>query len=962
MNTKWEAFCKAAEKADVKPPDDPNLVDTLKSVFFFSDFVATSCIRNPEMLAEMVANGDLEKQYSVDEYDTRLKESLSKIAETIKRDKSQNLDSTIKHHLRELRQHEMVRIAFRDLSGFAGLSDTMTELSAFADRCLKWSLSVLFQHQCEKFGTPKKSDGSIQQLVIIGMGKLGARELNFSSDIDLIFAYPDTGIVSGRPKSVSSEEFFVRLCRKLVNVISETTLDGLVFRIDLDLRPFGKSGPIVMSFDAMEDYYQRQGREWERYAWIKARVVADGNGEGARFLKKMKPFVYRRYLDFATFESFRDMKRRIEVEVKRKGMTNNIKLGPGGIREIEFFGQIFQLIRGGILPALQECRIQKVLQILFWEGHIDEKVCEGLTSAYKFLRKTEHRLQEFADQQTHSLPLHAEGRKRLAASMGFDEWKPFSFQLKKHMEYVHRHFMILLGAKDTDDQADGKNKNEKRLESIGLDPIEDEKTGKILSDAGFDAPEEVMRLLYHLQSAPATKALSAEGRKRLDRLVPQILKAVVSSDHPVLALGRIIELIKTIERRTNYLALLLENPTALAYLVKFANASSWIINFFSRHPLLLDELLDPRALYAPPKKSELEKEIRHRLEQISPFDIEFQMEELRIFKQINVLRVAASDIAGVLPLLKVSDHLTNIAEAVIHEVLELSWNHLTQKHGKPKCVLDGKKCARGFAVIAYGKLGGIELGYGSDLDLIFLHAGEKGATTDGNQPVDNAQFFARLGQRVLHILSSHTPTGILYEIDMRLRPSGGSGLLVSHIQAFEKYQAKSAWTWEHQALIKARPIAGDIRLKSRFEQIREKVLARRRVKGVLQKRIAGMRERMRKELFRHEAGVFDLKQGAGGIVDIEFLVQYLMLLRSNEHKKLIKWTDNVRIIRALFETGIIDDYTAHVLRHAYLVYRSLGHQLSLQEKPAKISEDDFLDLREKIKEIWDFFIKGTDHR
>ena len=962
MNTKWEAFCKAAEKADVNPPENPDFVETLKRVFFFSDFVATSCIRNPEMLVDMAANGDLEKQYSINEYDARLKELLSQIAETIKRDKSQNLDSRIKHTLRLFRQHEMVRIAFRDLSGFAGLSDTMAELSAFADRCLKWSLSALFQHQCEKFGAPKKSDGSIQQLVIIGMGKLGANELNFSSDIDLIFAYPDTGIACGRPKSVNSEEFFVRLCRKLVNVISETTLHGIVFRIDLGLRPFGKNGPIVMSFDAMEDYYQRQGREWERYAWVKARIVADGNGEGASFIERMKPFVYRRYLDFATFESFRDMKRRIEVEVKRKGMKNNIKLGPGGIREIEFFGQIFQLIRGGILPALQERRIQKVLQILFTKGYIDEKVCAKLTSAYEFLRKTEHRLQEFADQQTHSLPLHAEGRKRLAASMGFDEWELFSIQLKKHMEYVHGQFMILLGAKNRDDRADSKKKIDQGLESIGLDPIEDEKTAKILSDAGFDAPKDVMHLLYDLQNAPATKALSAKGRKRLDRLVPQILKAVVSSERPMLALSRIIELIKTVERRTNYLALLLENPTVLTYLVKFADASAWIINFFSRYPLLLDELLDPRALYAPPKKTELEEEIRHRLEQISPLDIEFQMEELRIFKQINVLRVAASDISGVLSLLKVSDHLSNIAEVVMHEVLELSWKHLTLKHGKPKCILNGEKCDQGFAVIAYGKLGGIEFGYGSDLDLIFLHAGEKGATTDGNQPIDNAQFFARLGQRVLHILSSHTPTGVLYETDMRLRPSGSSGLLVSHIQAFEKYQAKNAWTWEHQALIKARPITGDVRLKRRFEQIREKVLTRRRVKKELQKQIAGMRGRMKGEFFRHEAGVFDLKQGAGGIVDIEFLVQYLILLKSSAHPRLIQRTDNVRLIQSLLETDVIDQQTAHIFRHAYLVYRSLIHRLSLQEKPAKISEKRFLDLRKKVMEIWDFFIEKSGHR
>ncbi len=946
---KYEAFLAAAKDADVSLPDDFEFINELKSVFTFSDFVFKSCARDPKFFKDLHESGDLQRTFRTDEFREKLISYLIDVKD----------DAQLSSKLRRFRRQHMVRIAWRDLAGSANLSETMDDLSALADACIDQAVFFLYQWQCLKYGIPTAHDGSHQRLVVMGMGKLGGEELNFSSDVDLIFAYPETGITQGGLESINNEEFFVRLCRQLIKIIGATTPDGVVFRVDVDLRPYGESGPVVMSFDAIEEYYQEQGREWERYAWIKARVVAGDKDTGETLLKSLKPFVFRRYLDFGVFESLRKMKQKISLEVKRKGMTNNIKLGYGGIREVEFFGQIFQLIRGGVTPSLQERRIQKTLKILTNENYISKKVCDELTGAYIFLRNAEHRLQEFSDQQTHVIPSDSVAKMRLAASMGFDTTEAFDRQLEKHRKIVHSHFDKLLEAKDSESTDDRTKEIKNGLESIWENLLEDKNRQKILLAAGYENFDEVERLLDHLRKHPATRSLSSDGRQRLDRLMPLMLEEIGRSEHPIVVLNRIVDLIKTIEQRTNYLALLLENPTAIVHMVNLVSASPWIVSFLSRHPVLLDELLDPRTLYRPPEKPELQKEIRKRLDLASNQDFEHQIQELCIFKQVNTLRVAAADVTGALTLMRTSDHLTEIAETVLKEVVELSWSHLVEKHGAPTCQMDGMEIGRGFSVIAYGKLGGIELGYGSDLDMVFLHAGTKGQTFGGKHPIDNQQFFARLGQRVIHILTTHSAVGKLYEPDMRLRPSGSSGILVSHIEGFKDYQTNKAWTWEHQALIKARPISGDINMAKRFEQIRNEVLARPRIKAQLKQDVVDMRERLRKELSNTEPGLFDLKQDTGGIVDIEFLVQYLVLLKSFEYKELLKWTDIVRLLETLKETGIINDQVAHILKVAYLTYRSAVHQFSLQEKPAKAPEIKFFGMRENVRQIWKE-IMGTE--
>jgi glutamate-ammonia-ligase adenylyltransferase len=725
--------------------------------------------------------------------------------------------------------------------------------------------------------------------------------------------------------------------------------------VDLRLRPFGDNGPLVLSFDAMERYYQEQGRDWERYAWIKARAVAGDARAGEGLLKRLHPFVYRRYLDFGAFESLRAMKHMISQEVARRGMHQNIKLGRGGIREIEFFGQMFQLIRGGVSPELQRGPIREVLAALAAEGHIPKAVQQELDAAYVFLRTVEHHLQEAADQQTHELPSDPIGQARLAASLGYDRYDAFMAALERHRDAVHGHFQLLLESTEAD-RADRRHVN-------GLSDIWHQKMGvseasAALERMGYLPPAEALQILKDLHEDSATRALSAIGRQRLDRLIPMVLAEAGRASQPLTALRRLAELIRAVERRTSYLALLLEYPAALSHLVKLADASPWIASLLAQHPVLLDELLDPRTLYRPPSREALTAEIGRRLGRAPEEDLEAQIEALCIFKQINVLRVAAADVSGRLPLMRVSDFLSDIAEVTINVVVDLAWRHLVERHGLPECRLDGIPCERGFGVVAYGKLGGLELGYGSDLDLVFLHTGVDGQTHGGPRPIDNAQFFNRLGQRVIHLLTSHTRAGRVYEIDMRLRPSGISGILVQHVDAFREYQLNHAWTWEHQALIKARPVSGERLITSRFEGIRAEVLSRRRSRTALHTDVADMRSRMRAEHHRPEPGTFDLKQDPGGIVDIEFLVQYLVLRHAHRYPELVRWTDNVRLIQALISSAVLNEYTAHVLKHAYLIYRAAAHQLSLQEKPARVPAEKFAPLQQRIRQIWEAFFPG----
>ncbi len=932
------------EASNLQIPESSTVICDLKTAFLFSDFIFYNLTRNTVLFKELFESNCLYSAYPSGTYANYLSHILQNAS-----DEKQIAEITSLFRCRE-----MIRIAFRDLTGYADLSETMSDLSALADACIDGVFSKLYDQFTAQYGIPKNQSGKNQNIVVVGLGKLGANELNFSSDVDLMFAFPEDGITSGKHESITNHEFFLLLSRAFLKIFAGSSSAGIIFRVDLRLRPFGENGPLIMSFNSLEEYYEALGREWERYALIKARVVAGDKIAGYHLLKRLNPFIYRRYLDYNAFESLREMKQSIDFEIQRKGFKGNIKLGPGGIREIEFFGQAFQLIRGGVLPLLQEPSILKVLNILVEEKYISPSTCDELTDAYLFLRNTEHRLQEFDDRQTHSLPTEETKLFLLSLSLGFSDIDQFSRQLHAHIKNVHDHFTQILS---TADQEQPVSEGKKELSGIWENLFEPKDGEVILLSAGFQKPSDILKQIIGLKDDTATRSLSRDGRRKLDQLIPRVLEITGQSEQPDLSFFRIVELIKAIEQRTNYLSLLIENPGALKQLVSLSIASPWIIKFLTQHPVLKNELREARIQNSPPDRNQLKKKKKKRLKSVPIDDLELQIEQLCIFKQINTLRVATADISANYPLMRVSDHLSDIAELILAQVFNLSYHHIGKNYGYPSCSPDIKNSKQGFAVIAYGKLGGIELGYGSDLDMVFLHGAAPGKTLGGKfQSIDNSQFYTRLGQRIIHILTTHTRAGRLYEIDMRLRPSGSSGPLVSHINSFREYQANNAWTWEHQALVRARFICGDPAISNLFEVIRRETLMRKRDLSELRSEIRDMREKIRKVQGISEPGKFHLKQGKGGIIDIEFIVQYLILANAHQHSKLVKWSDNVRQLEALAQAGILENNTSLLLKEAYLTFRSSVHHLHLQDQPPVVDHPDLQAIGYTVAEIWKSYL------
>ncbi len=930
----WEDFASTSGETGSEM-DEGKVVDTLK-VWALSDFVAKACRREPALVGWMLTDGN--SSYTADRYRQELSTKLADVD-----DEKQLMEA-----LRLYRRDQMVRIAWRDLIGSADMVETTADLSNFADACIELALERLYRWHCEQWGTPVNEAEEPQQMVVLGMGKLGAFELNFSSDVDLIFAYPEDGETRGGRRAVSNQEFFIKLGQALIRALDSSTAHGFVFRVDMRLRPFGESSALAASFDALEDYYQVHGREWERYAMIKARVVAGDHQAGAELMRRLKPFVYRKYVDFGAFESLREMKAMIVREVQRKGMADNVKLGAGGIREVEFIGQAFQLIRGGREPTLQKRRILTVLEALRGFELLPDFVVDELVAAYIFLRNTEHRLQEFAEQQTHMLPSDDEGRLRLAFGMGFDDWINFESVLRNHMRRVHEHFEQVFAAPQTEHA----ESDELDLAGVWQGTLDDEQAAAALARAGYIVTGEVYRQVQAVASSRSYHNMSTTGQTRIDQLIPLLLGAVGGSADPDQTLVRLLRIVEAIGRRSSYIALLVENPMALSQLVRLCSASPWIASQLSRTPHLLDELLDPRTLYSPPQRDAVRNEVRQRLMHIDSEDLEAQMEVLRRIKQTAVLRVAAADVMEAVPLMVVSDHLTDIAEVMVEAAFDLAWRHLVARHGRPQCG-DSRVCDSGFAVIGYGKLGGLELGYGSDLDLVFLHSVESAdRSTNGDKPIDNAVFYARLGQRMIHILNTRTPAGVLYEVDTRLRPSGASGLLVSNVDAFADYQREHAWTWEHQALVRARLITGDAGIAEAFEQLRTEILTRRRDPESLRREVVEMREKMRSQLSQGQAGKFDLKQAPGGIADIEFMVQYGVLAWAYEHPRLVQFSDNIRLLENFAQCGLMADDESALLCDVYRAYRRRAHHLTLQERPVEADETEFVKERDAVLRLW----------
>ncbi len=903
-----------------------------------SDFVATTVARYPEIFAGLLSSGDLDRPYDPGEMQRGLVAALKDLKWELVDDEG------LQRRLRIYRRREMLRLIWRDLGGVATLEETLEDLSELADVCITQALSWTQAWTKAELGIPRNPHGEEQCLLVIGMGKLGARELNMSSDIDIILAFPDMGQVDG-PRSLTNEQFFIRLGQRLVRSLDAITVDGFVFRVDTRLRPFGDAGPLAMSFEAMEYYYQDQAREWERYAMIKARVVAGPRDQAERLAAMLRPFVYRRYLDFGAIESIRGMKAMIAKELQRKGMEDNIKLGPGGIREIEFIGQTLQLVRGGRDPQLQMRPIRPVLKVLGERGLLPDGAAARLDEAYVFLRRVENRLQAWKDQQTYRLPEDEPGRQRMARAMGFDDWQGFLASLDGYRRFVQDQFDSLFAAP----QVEGAHQEPAfaALWGGGLDAAQEE---ELLGRAGFAAPHEARVNLETFRAMTMRKDLGSRGRERLGQLMPLALPMIAGSGAPDLALERVLRVLEAVARRTAYLAMLVERPVILSQLVRLTGMSPWIGQQIVRQPLLLDELIDTRRLYSPLRRAELEAELDALLDPLDPEDLEQQMERLRQFAQGNRLRVAAADLTGAIPLMVVSDYLTDIAEASLERIVTLNYRHLVRRHGIPAGVEAG---GTGFLVVGYGKLGGIELGYGSDLDLVFLHGSDSvNALTSGPKSLVNGQFYARLGQRAIHMMTTQTASGQLYEVDMRLRPDGNKGLLVRSLASFADYQREEAWTWEHQALVRARPLAGDRGLYGRFARIRRDILCLERDPERLRAEVRDMRDKMRASLDKSGGGRFDLKQGQGGIADIEFMVQYSILRWASRYPGLADWSDNIRLLESLGRLDLLPGTAAPDLTAAYKALRAAYHRSALQDEPTLVDADVLMDSRERVSALW----------
>ncbi len=916
------------------------LARSLPQVWACSDFVAEACRRDAGLLP-WLADGRLGRGATAADLESE-RAALAGPDDD---------DTGFMDGLRRFRRRQLARIAWRDLAGVADVEAVLGELSALADACIGAACRHAAAALAARHGTPRGTDGAALELTVLGMGKLGGGELNFSSDIDLVFLFPAHGETQG-PCPMEHEEWFARLARRVAQLLGTVTAEGFVYRVDLRLRPFGDSGPQVVSFDAFEDYLQQHGRDWERYAYVKARPVQGEADFGALYRDVLRPFVYRRYLDFGVFESLREMKELIAREVERRELRDNVKLGPGGIREIEFIVQAYQLIRGGSRPALQTRSLLEALPLLAGQRLLGAAAVAELGESYRYLRRVENRLQERNDEQTHDLPRDEAGRARLALAMDVPDWPAFAAELARHRARVSAHFRALIFAPaETAGTAAEASRGLAALLESGLDEA---RGAALLGEAGILEAGPVQERLRVLSESTYWQRLDETGRRRLQTLLPALLAALAGAPGEAVALGRLLHVIERIGGRTVYLALLNENPAARRRLVELCAQSQFLTDQIAAFPLLLDELLDERLFDSAPTRAGFEQDLRAHMAGAGADDPERQVDLLRQFQRAAVFRVAVPDLTGRLPLMKVSDRLTDIAELIVGEALALSWEQIVARHGVPRCgTTESALAEAGLVVVAYGKFGGIELGYGSDLDLVFLHdsAGEV-QRTDGPKVVENSVFFLRLVQRLVHVLTVHSAAGRLYEVDTRLRPSGKGGLLVQGLAGFGEYQRSEAWTWEHQALLRARVVAGSAALRERFESLRRDLLRYAVRRDTLREDVRAMRERMRAELSKSRPGEFDLKRDAGGITDIEFLAQYWTLLWAERYPDLVTYSDNIRQLESLASADLVPQATVDVLTAAYRAYRQRLHHLSLEQAGSAVPESEFSAERMAVGGIW----------
>ncbi|MGO1002602.1 bifunctional [glutamate--ammonia ligase]-adenylyl-L-tyrosine phosphorylase/[glutamate--ammonia-ligase] adenylyltransferase [Lysobacter sp. CA196] len=888
--------------------DDAGLAARVSRVALVSDFAIDTLVRQPALLLALGADDgaaeppppSLEAEFRAD-WGARL---------------------------RRYRAAGSTRLIWRDSLGLDRVEDTLEGSTRLAEICLQIALSALEDEFERRHGAVRTREGERVRLVVFGLGKLGGGELNFSSDVDLVYAYEHDGSTEfdGRDaaRALDAEAYFAKLGQQLARLLDEITADGFCHRVDLRLRPYGNAGRVAWSFAAMEQYFQREGRDWERYAWQKARPVAGDTEAGERFLEALRPFVYRRYLDFGALDGLRAMKAAISAEVARKELADDIKRGPGGIREIEFLVQALQLIRGGREAELRGRRLLPALRELIALRQIAEETGESLAEAYRFLRRLENRLQMLRDAQTHALPAADADRLRIAVGLGHADWDDLLSDLERRRERVTGEFEALLAPRRRRAAPDALTAYWRALPESG--------DAETLAEAGFDAASEADGALRDFARSPGVRGLSDAARTRLDRVLPALLQGAATSSQPMLALKRLLALLHNVLRRSAYLALLDEQPAALSRLVEAVSRSALLAERLASHPLLLDELLDARVVGPLPGREELQEA---SAEVDGGDDAEATLQALNEVRQSLSFRIAMALRDGRQSAEQSARQLAWLADGVVMRILALAEQEVASAHGR---VPDAR-----FAVLGYGSLGGEELGFGSDLDLVFLYdapAIEGGAQSDGARPLDAGRWFARLAQKIVALLGAVTAAGRLFDVDVRLRPDGAKGLLVSSLASFSEYQYERAWTWEHQALVRARFVAGDAGLHERFEAVRERTLARERDGAKLRDDVAKMRVKMRAELDRSDAAYFDLKQGEGGLVDLEFLLQYLVLRDSVRERALLPPRDSAGLIEAARRCGAIDDTQAASLRVAHTTLLAAGLECTLDRRPRRVVETE----------------------
>ena len=867
-----------------------------RRVMALSDFAQRVATQQPDWFLQSLDAARFESPFDRAWFGNELAEATADASAT----------DDLKREFRLLRNRCQLWIVWRHLAGTSPLEETTRSLSDMADGFIGAALEAAERRETERAGEPRGASGAVQRLTVFALGKLGGRELNLSSDVDLIFAFPEDGQTTS---GVRNQQFFIRVGQGIIDLLHPITVDGFVFRVDMRLRPYGASGPLVMHFGAMQDYFESQGRSWERYALIKARACAGDRERGEELLDSLRPFVYRRYLDFGSLEAMREMKARLAAERHR---PEDVKLGPGGIRYAEFAVQVQQLILGGRFKDMQKPGFLDTLAELERAERFDADTVAELRDAYRFLRNTEHCIQAEADRQTQRLPVTDSSRLRLAVAMGFESYQSFLSALAHHRDNVERIFDRVIGAAAP--QAEGG------LWTAGEDPSQ-------LAEAGFNAPERVAGLLRDLAQARDRSSVSKDGRNRLDALMPEVLQIASRQSSPLRTVERLVPIFKTLLRRSTYLALLRENPEALEIFVRLAGQSRWVADQIAAQPVFMEVLLDKHAWDLLSGRDALVEELGAALADAR--DEEALVDTLREFKEQRVFRVAVAEARGLLPIMHVSDYLSWLAEAVLEHAVRLAWE---------QCA-DGSDERRPFIAVGYGKLGGQELGMDSDLDLVFLH----------DLPRTASQFLHRMVRRLLHLLTVRTYTGPLYEIDMRLRPSGNAGLMVSSLAAFREYQTSRAWVWEQQALIRARAVAGDPILMQAFERTRRELLCQPRSEESLRREVKNMRKRIAAQ---HGDDV-DLKRGVGGIVDVEFIVQYLVLAWAHAHPNLATWSDNVRILEEAGTAGVLPQEDAERLVVAYLALRGQVHYQTLDLPESAEANARLTTYRQTVCDMWE---------